>query len=90
MATGKTPDGTTYDKGYVDSIVDRFNQSQYNLKVKNYGVSGYKTTNIIDDFNNPENVELQKSIEKAKLVTIDIGANDLLAQLGMPLFQQKK
>jgi lysophospholipase L1-like esterase len=78
LAAGKTPYGTGHDKGYVDYLVDRFEQSQYNVEFNNYGVSGYTTTDIINELYNPTNAKLQKSIEEAELVTIDIGANDLL------------
>jgi lysophospholipase L1-like esterase len=50
----------------------------------NYGVSGYRTTQIINELFNPTNpkyASLRKSISDAELVTIDIGANDLLANL---------
>jgi lysophospholipase L1-like esterase len=89
LAAGKTPYGTNHDKGFVDYLVDRFEQSQYNVEVDKYGVSGYTTTRILNELYNPTNgkyVELQKSIKESELVTIDIGANDLLAQL--PVIQQ--
>lgn len=88
LAAGRTP-YAEHDKGYVDYLVDRFEQSQYNVEVDKYGVSGYRTTHIFDELYNPTNgkyVELQNSIKEAELVTIDIGANDLLAQL--PVIQQ--
>ncbi|MBM4763110.1 GDSL-type esterase/lipase family protein [Bacillus sp. B15-48] len=80
LAAGKTPYGTE-DKSYVDFLSERFEQSQYNIEVNNYGESGYKTTNVIDQLYNPLNIEVQNSIKEAELVTIDIGANDLLAHL---------
>jgi lysophospholipase L1-like esterase len=48
-------------------------------------VSGYRTTHIVDELFNPTNkkyASLRESISNAELVTIDIGANDLLARLG--------
>lgn len=79
LAAGKTP-FKTVNKGYVDYLVDRFEQSQYNVEVDNYGKSGHKTTDIIAELNpaNDRFIELQNSIKEAELVTIDIGANDLL------------
>jgi lysophospholipase L1-like esterase len=88
LAAGITPYAEP-DKGYVDYLVDRFEQSQYNVEVDNYGVSGYKTTHIFNELYDPTNgkyIEIQNSIKEAELVTIDIGANDLLAQL--PAIQQ--
>jgi lysophospholipase L1-like esterase len=84
LAAGRTPYGVDKD-GYVDFLTSRFEQSQYNIKLDNYGVSGYRTTHIYNELFNPTNpkfASLRGSISDAELVTIDIGANDLLAQLG--------
>lgn len=83
LAAGITPDRKD-DKGYPDYLAERFEQSQYNVQLDNYGVSGYKTTNMVDELYNPSNEkyeEVRDSIREAELVTIDIGANDLLAEL---------
>jgi lysophospholipase L1-like esterase len=77
LAAGQTPFGVDED-GYVDFLASRFEQSQYNVKLDNYGVSGYRTTNVMAQLLNPG---VQESIRNAELVTIDIGANDLLANL---------
>ncbi|MFB3167416.1 GDSL-type esterase/lipase family protein [Neobacillus sp. 179-C4.2 HS] len=84
LAAGRTPFGVDAD-GYVDYLAGRFEQSQYNVELDNYGVSGYRTTNIMGELLNPaspKNKSLRESIQNAELVTIDIGANDLLARLG--------
>jgi lysophospholipase L1-like esterase len=84
LAAGRTPYGVDED-GYVDILASRFEQSQYNVALDNYGVSGYRTTHILDELFNPTNMKyasLRESIRQAELVTIDIGANDLLAKLG--------
>jgi bacillolysin len=83
LAAGQTP-YHNHEKGYADYLVDRFNQSQYNVEFENYGVSGYRTTSIVTELYNPTNEKygkIRKSISDAELVTIDIGANDLLARL---------
>jgi lysophospholipase L1-like esterase len=83
LAAGQTP-MKSLDKGYVDYLTSRFEQSQYNVELDNFGMSGYKTTNILNELFNPlneKNASLLESISEAELVTIDIGANDLLAQL---------
>lgn len=83
LAAGRTPYGVDQD-GYVDILASRFEQSQYNVKLDNYGISGYRTTHIMNELFNPLNpkyTSLRESISKAELVTIDIGANDLLANL---------
>jgi lysophospholipase L1-like esterase len=83
LAAGRTPFGVDQD-GYVDFLASRFEQSQYHVELDNYGVSGYRTTHIISELFNPINPKydsLRESIANAELVTIDIGANDLLAEL---------
>ncbi|SHS13916.1 GDSL-like Lipase/Acylhydrolase [Mycobacteroides abscessus subsp. abscessus] len=83
LAAGATP-YRALDKGYVDFLVDRYEQSQYEITVDNYGFPGYKTTNIVNELFDPSNIKygsLRESIKNAELVTIDIGANDLLANL---------
>jgi lysophospholipase L1-like esterase len=83
LAAGRTPYGVDQD-GYVDYLASRFEQSQYQVELDNYGVSGYRTTHIVNELFNPFNpkyASLRESIADAELVTIDIGANDLLAAL---------
>ncbi|ALC91472.1 hypothetical protein AM500_18010 [Bacillus sp. FJAT-18017] len=83
LAAGQTPYKELKD-GYADFLADRFTQSQYNVELDNFGVSGYKTTNILNELTNPANPKfnsLRAAIQDAELVTIDIGANDLLADL---------
>lgn len=83
LAAGATP-YSALDKGYVDFLVDRYEQSQYEVKLDNYGYPGYRTTHIISELLNPVNSKygpLRESIKNAELITIDIGANDLLANL---------
>jgi lysophospholipase L1-like esterase len=83
LAAGQTPI-KSLDKGYVDFLASRFEQSQYNVELDNYGVSGHKITDILNELFNPTNTRytsIRESIRNAELVTIDIGANDLLAEL---------
>jgi lysophospholipase L1-like esterase len=83
LAAGVTP-YHSIDKGYADFLVNRFEQSKYDIQLDNYGYPGYKTTNIVNELLNPTNPKygpLRESIKEAELVTIDIGANDLLANL---------
>lgn len=83
LAVGVTP-YHSIDRGYVDFLVDRYKQSQYDIKLDNYGYPGYQTTNIVNELLNPTNPkygQLRESIKEAELVTIDIGANDLLTHL---------
>jgi lysophospholipase L1-like esterase len=83
LAAGRTPYGE-HKEGYVNFLANRFEQSQYDIELDNYGVSGYRTTHILNELLNPANPKyksLRESIQNAELVTIDIGANDLLAEL---------
>jgi lysophospholipase L1-like esterase len=83
LAAGATP-YRELDKGYADFLVDRYEQSQYEITLNNYGVPGYRTTNIVSELLNSTNSKygpLRESIKNAELITIDIGANDLLANL---------
>jgi lysophospholipase L1-like esterase len=83
LAAGQTPYKELKD-GYAHYLANRFAQSQYNVDLDNFGVPGHRTTNIVDELYNPSNpkyASLRKSIKDAELVTIDIGANDLLANL---------
>ncbi|WP_223701127.1 GDSL-type esterase/lipase family protein [Sutcliffiella deserti] len=87
LAAGRTPYGIDQD-GYVDFLANRFEQSQYNVNLDNYGVSGYRTQHILDELfipTNPKYDSLRESISNAELVTIDIGANDLLEKLNIVL-----
>lgn len=83
LAAGRTPYRLEQD-GYVDYLASRFDQSQFNVELANYGMSGYRTTHIVNELLNPLNpkyTSIRESIRNAELVTIDIGANDLLAKL---------
>ncbi|MEW8987034.1 MAG: SGNH/GDSL hydrolase family protein [Bacillus sp. (in: firmicutes)] len=53
LAAGATP-YSALDKGYVDFLVDRYEQSQYEVKLDNYGYPGYRTTHIISELPNTD------------------------------------
>ncbi|PFP23528.1 hypothetical protein COJ96_23910 [Bacillus sp. AFS073361] len=86
LAAGMTPygvdripvDGVDLDWGYPNYIAANFEKSYQLLDFDNFGVSGYKTDHVIADFSR---ADVQKEIKEATHVTIDIGANDLLAVL---------
>lgn len=83
LAAGVTP-YHSINKGYADFLRDRYEQSQYDIKLINYGFPGYRTTHIVNELLNPTHSKygpLRESIKNAELVTIDIGANDLLSNL---------
>ncbi|MFG6114962.1 GDSL-type esterase/lipase family protein [Halobacillus sp. MO56] len=81
LAAGWTPisDEKGYDgEGYPEFLVERFEQSNYNITLSNYGANGHTTTDVLKDL---KDKNIQKDINEADLLTIDIGANDLLAHL---------
>ena len=71
LAAGVTP-YHSIDKGYVDFLVNRYKQSQYEIKLDNYGVPGYRTTHIVNERLDPTNSKdgtLRESIKNAELIT---------------------
>ncbi|MFJ5717116.1 L,D-transpeptidase family protein [Neobacillus sp. NPDC093127] len=77
LAAGITPDGKK-GLGYPDYIANNFKKSYDLLDFANFGVSGYKTTDLIEQLNK---ADVQKEIKEATHITLDIGANDLLPVL---------
>lgn len=81
LAAGQTP-FHQIDSGYGEYLVDRFEQSQYTVGFTNYGVPGYTSEQLkMLVLTNPQ---AQKSIQEAEVITVDIGANDLLIALKNP------
>ncbi|ETI66592.1 L,D-transpeptidase family protein [Neobacillus vireti] len=77
LAAGITPDGKK-DLGYPDYIANNFKKSYDLLDFANFGVSGYKTADLIEQL---KKADVQKEIKAATHITLDIGANDLLPVL---------
>jgi glucan-binding YG repeat protein len=83
LAAGMTPQGQDRppvkgvdpDWGYPNYIAQDFAKSYQLLNFVNYGVSGYKTDDVIADLGK---ADVQNEIKKATHLTIDIGANDVL------------
>ncbi|WP_237562938.1 SGNH/GDSL hydrolase family protein [Bacillus dakarensis] len=85
LAAGITPDGDD-GLGYPDYIKQRFEQSQYTINFNNDSAKGGYTT--IDLMKDMENESLRDAIKEAELITIDIGANDVLPVLNAFLVQR--
>ncbi|MCL6574037.1 MAG: SGNH/GDSL hydrolase family protein [Bacillus sp. (in: Bacteria)] len=81
LAAGMTPTGGL-DLGYPDYLVNRFEQSQYTVGFKNFGVPGYTSTQLKNDVLTKTDVQMK--IIEAEFITIDIGSNDLLQALSNP------
>ena len=71
--------------GYNDYIKDYLTNKNHLSYYKNYAKSGYETINIIEDINN--NLNLKKDLRESDLVTISIGANDLLNKIDFKNFE---
>jgi glucan-binding YG repeat protein/lysophospholipase L1-like esterase len=86
LAAGMTPDGqdripengVDLDWGYPNYIAQDLAKTYQLLHFINYGVSGYKTDDVVADLGKDA---VKEEIKKATHLTIDIGANDLLPQL---------
>ncbi|MFB5281144.1 SGNH/GDSL hydrolase family protein [Peribacillus sp. Hz7] len=80
LAAGITPDGIL-DYSYTDYVASKFDSSKlYKLvDYDNFGVSGYTSVQLKNDV--LKSSKIRKEIKAATHITIDIGANDLLAKL---------
>lgn len=78
LAAGWTPYGKK-GPGYGEFLEDRFEQSQYTVDFDNYGVPGYTSSQLIKQLSEVESV--REAVRQAEIITIDIGANDLLRAL---------
>ena len=79
LAAGYTPN-KTIDKGYTDFIAEKLNEEEVLGDYQNFGVPGYTTDNVLAsiDPTNPVNADRILAISKAEIITLDVGANDLL------------
>jgi lysophospholipase L1-like esterase len=88
LAAGITPlgvdripvNGVDLDFGYPNYLIGSLKAEFDVVDFDNFGVSGYKTSDVIAQLNK---ADVQKEIKEATHVTIDIGANDIL-----PVLQQ--
>jgi lysophospholipase L1-like esterase len=91
LAAGYVPDaslGRAVDKdGYPDYLEDRLEQSNYDTHLHNFGVGGYKTTDVLAQLNQPT---VLAQVMNADIITLDIGANDALGALANPALAQQE
>lgn len=81
MAAGQTP-YKNLDKSYVNYIAEKINLQGYSVKLNNYGVPGYTSDNILADIKAHQK-GLKAAILQADVITIDVGANDILKEITM-------
>lgn len=79
LAAGQTPYNGKFNLGYADFLKERMEQSQYEVDFTNFGVSGYTSTQLMVDVST--NVTVRDEIKSADMITLDIGANDVLIAL---------
>ncbi len=79
LAAGTTPNNIT-DKSYTDFIAEKLKSEGVLGDYKNFGVPGYTTNDIYTNIDptNPENFQRVTAISQAEIITLDVGANDLL------------
>lgn len=78
LAVGITPFGQD-GLGYPDYLKQRFEQSNYLVNLTNLGVSGDTSFHLVANVGS--NLATQQAIRDSELITIDIGANDLIGTL---------
>lgn len=90
LAAGQNPYGKVA-YGYADYVADNIKSiNKLAFYTKKFAVSGYRTTDLINDINDNKEVSIDdKSVTikhvltEADVVTISIGANDLFYKMGI-------
>lgn len=90
LAAGQNPYGKI-GYGYSDKIANYISsKDKLDFYTKDFAVSGYRTTDLINDINdnktviiNGEKISIKHALTKADLITLSIGANDLFYKLGI-------
>ena len=78
LAAGQTP-YKEINLGYADFLKERMEKSQYDVDFTNFGVSGYTSNHLKNDILTNQNI--RDEIKSADMITLDIGANDVLGAL---------
>lgn len=85
LAAGQTPYLDPDSYGYSDILADKLASAGVLGNYGDYGVSGYTTSDVIGQITIPAfpkyNPEIYPALTKAQIVTLDVGANDIL---GLP------
>jgi lysophospholipase L1-like esterase len=90
LAAGQNPyKGISY--GYTDYVSNHIkSKNKLSFYTKKFAISGYRTTDLINDINqnkyvviNSKKVTIKHALTKADVITLSIGANDLFYKLGV-------
>jgi lysophospholipase L1-like esterase len=79
LSVGYTPYGTI-DNSYTDFIAMKLEGEGVLGSYQNFGEIRYTTADVLAsiDYTNPQNSEIILAVSNAELITVDIGANDIL------------
>jgi len=79
LSVGYTP-YSSIDKSYTDFIAMKLDGEGILGDYHNFGVIRYTTDDVLAsiDYTNPQNAESILAISNAEIITLDIGANDIL------------
>src|SRR5699024_6595715 len=84
--------GMLYDRssgtGYVDYITEDLNSYVYNVNLENKGVPGYTTLDILGELDDGVNENVMVDLKNAHIITLSVGANDLLNALEISKIKQ--
>jgi lysophospholipase L1-like esterase len=90
LAAGQNPyGGTSY--GYTDYVSDYLKgKNKLSFYTKKFAISGYRTTDLINDINqnkyvliDNKKISIKHALTKADVITLSIGANDLFYKMGI-------
>ena len=75
LAAGQNPNGAEHGYSYTNSIKTMLATSGNTGSYQNFGVSGYKTEDILNQLSDPK---IARFLADAEIVTLNVGANDIL------------
>lgn len=67
-------------QGYVEYIVEDLTEFNYEVSSNPFGISGYQTVDVLEQLHTNDNEVLER-IQEADLITLTIGANDVLGEI---------
>lgn len=90
LAAGQNPYGQIA-YSYADHVANELkSKNQLSFYTKKFAVSGYRTTDLLNDINNNKKImvdgaeiTIKQALTKADVITLSIGANDLFYKMGI-------